>query len=162
VLISCFKRLCFFFRRLLTFASCFLLAVWRRASFPPGPPAVHLRKTTIEGGGERHGNRSPIDRAASQRKLARTTASQLDPPRPGYRPGQISGLGQEMARLTMLLTFTGLFRTGGRRHFSQAISVPPLWNGLHHGPVLCNKDQAGVSATGGTALVSAYRPTYLD
>jgi len=32
-------------------------------------------------------------------RLPRTTASQLDTPRPGYRPGQISRLGQEMARV---------------------------------------------------------------
>src|SRR5713226_2411639 len=45
-----------------------------------------------------HGNRSSIDRQASELALARTAVSRLDSARAGYDSGQIAGLGQEMAQ----------------------------------------------------------------
>src|SRR5438067_13824833 len=44
-----------------------------------------------------HGNRSPIDHAASELALAHTAASHLDTTRAGHDSGKIPGLGQEMA-----------------------------------------------------------------
>src|SRR5713226_3386502 len=108
ILIFCFRSFCPFFQHGCALRPMVSASPVSTILFSARHSCAPLWETPYAERRFRYGKRSPIDRAASELALARTTASLLDPARPGHDAGHIPGLGQEMARVACVKPSLGM------------------------------------------------------